>query len=70
MVECRENKFLGRLLFSNYLYMLGGNQSNSVNVAKYKKDVWDNFVVPTSFDSLSASLPIYTQNASVAGSEA
>ncbi|RZF90065.1 TIGR02594 family protein [Pseudoalteromonas sp. CO302Y] len=61
---------VGQSVDGNYLYMLGGNQSSSVNVAKYKKDVWDDFVVPTSFDSLSASLPIYTQSASVAGSEA
>ena len=47
-----------------------GNQSNSVNVAKYKKQLWDDFVVPANFDPSSASLPIYTQKASVAGSEA
>lgn len=53
----------------NYLYMLGGNQSNSVNVAKYNKDVWDSFVVPSNFDATSASLPIYTQKSSIAGNE-
>ncbi len=54
----------------NYLYMRGDNQSNSVNVAKYKKQLWDDFVVPANFDPSSASLPIYTQKASVAWSEA
>ncbi|MBH0059433.1 TIGR02594 family protein [Pseudoalteromonas sp. SWXJZ94C] len=35
---------VGQSADGNYLYMLGGNQSNSVNVAKYKKEVWDSFV--------------------------
>ena len=61
---------VGQSADGNYLYMLGGNQSNSVNVAKYKKELWDDFVVPANFDPSSASLPIYTQKASVAGSEA
>lgn len=61
---------VGQSADGNYLYMLGGNQSNSVNVSKYKKDVWDNFVVPSNFDTSSSNLPIYTQKSSVAGSEA
>ncbi|WP_426360565.1 TIGR02594 family protein [Pseudocolwellia sp. HL-MZ19] len=51
------------------LYMLGGNQENTVNVTKYNTDVWETFVVPTDFDATTETLPIYTQKSSVAGSE-
>jgi|GEM_PF-953804 len=61
---------VGQSVDGNYLFMLGGNQSNSVKVSKYKKEVWDAFVVPSNFDSSSASLPVYTEKSSIAGSEA
>ncbi|MDO6777199.1 TIGR02594 family protein [Shewanella sp. 3_MG-2023] len=61
---------VGQSADGNYLFMLGGNQSNSVKVSKYKKEVWDDFVVPSNFDASSTHLPIYTQKASIAGSEA
>lgn len=53
-----------------YLYMLGGNQSNQVSVAKYRAEVWDTFVIPNGYDMSQASLPVYTKKATLAGSEA
>lgn len=51
------------------LYMLGGNQSDSVNIARYDKSVWEKFVVPNDFDETTATLPIYSKSAASAGSE-
>lgn len=53
-----------------YLYMLGGNQSDQVSIARYPADVWDTFVVPSNYDSEKGTLPIYTKKATIAGSEA
>lgn len=61
---------VGQSADGSYLYMLGGNQSNSVQVSRYKKDVWDHFVVPGNYNTENASLPIYTSSAENAGSEA
>ena len=61
---------VGQSADGNYLYMLGGNQSNSVQVSRYKKDVWDHFVVPSSYNADNATLPVYTSSAENAGSEA
>jgi len=61
---------VGQSADGNYLYMLGGNQSNSVQVSRYKKDVWDHFVVPSSYNTDNATLPVYTSSAENAGSEA
>lgn len=61
---------VGKSADDKALFMLGGNQSNSVNIARYKLDVWDTFVVPKEFDASHVSLPIYTQIAAAAGSEA
>jgi len=60
---------VGQSADGNYLFMLGGNQNNSVNVTKYKKEVWDDFVVPANFDESCETLPIYTKKALIAGSE-
>lgn len=60
---------VGQSADGNSLYMLGGNQNNSVNVTKYKKEVWTDFVVPADFDETCETLPIYTQKALMAGSE-
>ncbi|MBO0155285.1 TIGR02594 family protein, partial [Vibrio parahaemolyticus] len=38
---------VGKSPDGRHLYMLGGNQSNQVNIAKYSIDVWDKFVVPS-----------------------
>ena len=60
---------VGQSADGNSLFMLGGNQSNSVNVTKYNKDVWETFVVPADFDETCETLPIYTKKALMAGSE-
>lgn len=60
---------VGQSTDGNSLFMLGGNQSNSVNVTKYNKDVWETFVVPADFDESCETLPIYTKKALMAGSE-
>ncbi|GAA6171758.1 hypothetical protein NBRC116592_14280 [Colwellia sp. KU-HH00111] len=60
---------VGQSADGNSLFMLGGNQNNSVNVTKYNKDVWKTFVVPADFDESCETLPIYTKKALSAGSE-
>lgn len=60
---------VGQSADGNSLFMLGGNQNNTVNVTKYKKEVWTDFVVPADFDESGETLPIYTQKSSIAGSE-
>lgn len=51
------------------LFMLGGNQSDEVNISCYPRDVWSSFVVPSDYDSSGDSLPVYRGNAMGAGSE-
>jgi hypothetical protein len=50
--------------------MLGSNQDDRVNIARYDRSVWGTFVVPDSFDNTMESLPVYNQPAEVSGSEA
>lgn len=50
--------------------MLGGNQDNRVNIARYDRNVWTSFVAPDEFDNSAESLPVYTQPAEISGSEA
>ena len=50
--------------------MLGGNQSDQVNIARYPVEVWDTFVVPGNYDIAKGTLPVYTKKATIAGSEA
>ncbi|MBZ9611045.1 NlpC/P60 family protein [Rheinheimera maricola] len=61
---------VGQSADGSHLYMLGGNQGNSVQISRYKKDVWDHFVVPASYNTDNTTLPIYTGSADNAGSEA
>lgn len=51
------------------LYMLGGNQSNEVNISEYPRSVWDTFVVPPHYDISADSLPVYEGLSVGAGSE-
>lgn len=51
------------------LFILGGNQSNRVSIARYPASDFHTFVVPTDFDTSTVSLPIYTAPAVKAGSE-
>ncbi len=61
---------MGKSHDGKYLYMLGGNQSNEVNIARYRAEVWDTFVVPNNYDTSKGTLPVYTKSATIAGSEA
>lgn len=51
------------------LYMLGGNQSDEVNISEYPRSVWETFVVPTHYDASTDSLPVYSGLSVAAGSE-
>ena len=51
------------------LFMLGGNQSDEVNISRYPRDVWSSFVVPSDYDSSGDTLPVYRGEAIGAGSE-
>ena len=53
-----------------YLYCLGGNQSNALNVSRYKKSVFSSFFVPEGYEHSCCELPDYTGKAAEAGSEA
>lgn len=46
-----------------YLYILGGNQSNKVSVAKYDASVFHTFVIPSNFDTTGHGLPMYNESA-------
>jgi uncharacterized protein (TIGR02594 family) len=52
-----------------HYYMLGGNQSNAVNVTKYKASAWSGFVFPPGAVT-GVAVPIYDGAAEHAGSEA
>lgn len=60
---------VGKSSDDQYLYMLGGNQSDEVNISRYPKNVWNKFVVPSGYDATLDSLPIYNKTASSAGRE-
>jgi uncharacterized protein (TIGR02594 family) len=61
---------VGRSADSNFLFMLGGNQDDKVQITRYKRSVWSTFVAPDKFDGTTESLPLYTQPADAAASEA
>jgi uncharacterized protein (TIGR02594 family) len=60
---------VGQSSTGKYLFILGGNQGDSVSIARYPANIWEAFVVPSQFDLSLSSLPIYTQSANVASSE-
>lgn len=60
---------VGQSRDGKHYYMLGGNQSNEVNVSRYGADVWDAFVFPAGV-AAGDTLPVYRGTASEAGSEA
>lgn len=51
------------------LYMLGGNQSDEVNIRQYDRNVWETFVVPSDYDASDDWLPTYQQGALKSSSE-
>ncbi|WP_294965032.1 TIGR02594 family protein [Sulfurimonas sp.] len=60
---------VGKSKDGKYYYMLGGNQSDQVNISKYKKEDWDMFVVPSKYDTTNAKLPIYSKQADKSSKE-
>lgn len=60
---------VGQSSDGKYLFMLGGNQGDMVQVKKYPLSVWSTFVVPTNFSTDDSSLPVYSKPASAAGRE-
>jgi uncharacterized protein (TIGR02594 family) len=60
---------LGQSPDGKHYYMLGGNQSDEVNISKYAADAWDAFVVPGDYVPPEATLPVYDKAAKSAGTE-
>lgn len=60
---------VGQNAAGNKLFMLGGNQDDKVQIKEYEKDVWETFVVPTTYDDSTGALPVYTGVADAAGGE-
>ncbi|MET0389552.1 MAG: TIGR02594 family protein [Polyangiales bacterium] len=60
---------VGRSPDGKQLYMLGGNQGDKVQVAKYARSDWTSFVYPAGASVASESLPVYKGTAAAAGSE-
>lgn len=58
---------IGKSKGGKYLYILGGNQGNMVSIKKYKKSVFDTFVVPKAYKR--RYLAVYRGGSSVASSE-
>jgi len=52
-----------------YLYCLGGNQHDEVNISKYKKSIFLDFRVPSNYNYVENNLPIYKGKAEAAGKE-
>jgi uncharacterized protein (TIGR02594 family) len=60
---------VGQSKDGKYLYVLGGNQHDSVNISKYPKSVWTDFRVPSDYDDTKCILPIYDGRSSKGGKE-
>lgn len=60
---------VGQSRDGKFLYVLGGNQDDEVNISKYKRNVWEEFVVPGDYDSRYDILPIYLGKYNAAGKE-
>ena len=60
---------IGQSKDGKYLYVLGGNQHDSVNISKYKRSVWTDFRIPSDYDDSKCELPIYGGSASKGGKE-
>jgi len=61
---------VGKDADGKYLYMLGGNQQNEVNISRYDRGQWNTFVLPDGSTTTGESLPIYTGSSTASGSEA
>jgi len=58
---------LGQDKSGKYLYCLGGNQHDEVNISKYKKSVFLDFRIPLDYES--NELPIFSGKAEATGKE-
>ena len=60
---------VGKSADGKYLYMLGGNQDDEVNISEYDRSVWETFVLPKDYDNSNDWLPIYNKDAATGGRE-
>lgn len=60
---------VGQSSDGRYLYMLGGNQNDEVNISRYPKNVWTDFVLPWGYDASRDGLPILRNAVVAAGRE-
>lgn len=60
---------LGQSSDGNFLFMLGGNQEDMVQVKRYPLNVWDTFVFPMGYNTSTMTLPVYAKPAANAGRE-
>jgi uncharacterized protein (TIGR02594 family) len=60
----------GRTRDGKSLYVLGGNQNDAVNILRYRRSVWEKFVVPSDYNAKYDILPVYNNNVGAAGKEA
>jgi uncharacterized protein (TIGR02594 family) len=60
---------VGKSLDGEYLYMLGGNQNDEVNISRYRRNIWEKFVVPSDYNAKYDTLPFNGKNAGAAGRE-
>ena len=60
---------IGEDVSGEYIYGLGGNQNDSVNISKYKKSDFLDFRVPLNYDYVDIDLPLYTGKSNDAGKE-
>jgi len=58
---------VGQTPDGKYLFCLGGNQGDEVNIRKYPKDVFIDFRIPT--DYIPQKVPVYKGKADIAGKE-
>jgi uncharacterized protein (TIGR02594 family) len=60
---------VGQSRDGNFLYVLGGNQNDEVNILHYDRNVWGKFVVPIGYDAKNDILPVYNKKVDSAGRE-
>ena len=60
---------MGQSKDGKHLYVLGGNQRDSVNIAKYPKSAWTNFRVPVDYNDQGCILPVYKGASTARGKE-
>jgi uncharacterized protein (TIGR02594 family) len=51
------------------LYILGGNQDNTVSISEYQRSIWEAFVIPTEIKTNCSTLPFIDEYHAKNGSE-